>query len=185
MNIAANSALPGEPLANPYTAADVEAILLEHGWLDTSATVGERAREWIPRAAALLGPQAADRAALTELLGLCFHYDALEILRAPATHAVLAREGARTVIRALALETIGGQPVDSDRFRGLIEAIKERVPYRSRMLFHPIRLALTGRVGEGELDRVILLLDEGAGAEGLATIKGVRQRMLEFCRAFE
>jgi hypothetical protein len=182
---AANSALPGEPRANPYTAAEVEAILLEHSWLDTSTTVGERAKEWIPRAAALLGPQAADRAALTELLGLCFHYDALEILRAPATHAVLAREGARTVIRALALETIGGQPVDSDRFRGLIEAIKERVPYRSRMLFHPIRLALTGRVGEAELDRVILLLDEGAGAEGLASIKGVRQRMLEFCRAFE
>jgi len=185
MNIAANSALPGEPLANSHTAADVEAILLERSWLDASARVSERAREWSARAAVLLGPQAADRAELAELLSLCFHYDAVEILRVPATHAVLAREGARTVIRELALETIGGRPVDSDRFRSLIEAIKERVPYRSRMLFHPIRLALTGRVGEGELDRVILLLDEGAGAEGLACIKGVRQRMLEFCRAFE
>jgi hypothetical protein len=185
MNIAANSALPGEPLANSHTAADVEAILLERSWLDASARVSERAREWSARAAVLLGPQAADRAELAELLSLCFHYDAVEILRAPATHAVLAREGARTVIRELALETIGGRPVDSDRFRSLMEAIKERVPYRSRMLFHPIRLALTGRVGEGELDRVILLLDEGAGAEGLACIKGVRQRMLEFCRAFE
>jgi len=31
-----------EAQANPYAAADVEATLLERGWLDTSASVSDR-----------------------------------------------------------------------------------------------------------------------------------------------
>lgn len=181
---AGHSAPSGEPLPNPYGPADVEAILVERGWLDVSLCSGS-AQEWITLAARLLGPQVADRASLSRLLSLCFDYDAASILRASATHTVLAREGARDVIRALAMETIATEHVDSDRFRAIVEAVKARVPYRSRLLFHPIRLALTGRAGEGELDRVILLLDAGATASGLAPIKSVRRRMLEFCAALD
>jgi len=173
----------GEPRANPYVASDVEAILVERGWLDISLRC--EAQEWITLAVRLLGPHASDRAALGELVSLCFEYDARSILSAAATHAVLAREGAREVIRALALETIAAEPVDSDRFRMIVEAIKARVPYRSRLLFHPIRLTLTGRAGEGELDRVILLLDAAAHTLGLAPVKTVRRRILEFCSTLD
>jgi hypothetical protein len=51
-------------------------------------------------------------------------------------------------------------------------------------LFHPIRLALAGRAGEGELDRVILLLDEAAGAFPLG-VKTARNRILEFCASLD
>ncbi len=34
--------------------------------------------------------------------------------------------------------------------------MKAALPYRGRELFYPIRLALAGRAGDGELDRVIL-----------------------------
>src|SRR5216684_3296790 len=54
-----------------------------------------------------------------------------------------------------------------------------------RELFHPIRLALAGRAGEGELDRVILLLDEGAGASFAVRVKSARERILEFCSALD
>jgi len=48
-----------------------------------------------------------------------------------------------------------------------------------------IRLALAGRAGEGEFDRVILLLDAAAKLPFAAPVKGTRQRMLEFCAALD
>jgi hypothetical protein len=52
-------------------------------------------------------------------------------------------------------------------------------------MFHPIRLALAGRAGEGELDRVILLLDAAAALDFAVPVKGARRRMLEFCAALD
>jgi len=51
-------------------------------------------------------------------------------------------------------------------------------------LFHPIRLALAGRAGEGELDRVILLLDEAAGAEFAVAGENGTGTILEFARGW-
>jgi len=180
----APSPLDIEPLReNLFSPADVETILPEHGWLAADAQLAPETRDWLARAAAYLGPHCADRAALASLLSLIFCYNAAESLALPASHAVLTREGARDVIRELAREILGGESVDSDRFKAIIESLKSRVISRSRHLFHPIRLALAGRAGEGELDRVILLLDSAASAPGLAPVKSTRQRMLEFCAA--
>ncbi len=166
---------------NLFTSADVSEILQERGWLGTADSVETFA--WRERAAALLGPHAASRDELAELLALVFYYDAREILQQVESHLVLAREGARLVIRHLALLVFQGGEVDSDRFKEIITALKGRVLFSGRGLFHPIRLALAGRPGEGELDRVILLLDSAVRAG--FPVKGTRQRMLEFCAALD
>jgi hypothetical protein len=98
---------------------------------------------------------------------------------------VLAREGARQVIRVLATEILKGGPVDSNRLKEIVAAIKTALPYSSREIFHPLRVALAGRLGGGELDRVVLLLDRAAQAEGLTPVKTVRTRILEFCAALD
>jgi anticodon-binding protein len=184
-----SSALPSAtPLApSEFTAADIEAILRERGWMGEgqSRAQSEAIRGWIERAAALLGPHAVDRGALADLLGLIFHYDAAELLRKAASQEVMMRTGAREVVRELANRVLDGDEIDSDRFQEVIDAMKEAVPYRSRALFHPIRLALAGRAGEGKLDRVILLLDAAAKIEFAAPVKGMRRRMLEFCAALD
>jgi hypothetical protein len=182
---AANPVSSSEPRENLFSASDIEEILRERGWIESNAALGESLRRWLERAAFLLGPQAADRAALADLLALVFNYDAAASLQAPASHAVLIREGARDVIRELALAVLEGSAVDSERFKVIITGIKSRVPYSGRELFYPVRLALAGRVGGGELDRVILLLDDAAATAGLAPVKNVRRRMLEFCAALE
>jgi len=140
---------------------------------------------WLSRASDLLGPQSKDRAALVELLQLVFEFDATAALAVRANHDVLAREGARDVIRELANRILEGGGVESDRFKEIVESMKQAVPWRSRAMFHPIRLALTGRAGEGELDRVILLLDSAAKLAFAAPVKGTRQRILEFCAALD
>lgn len=170
-------------IANPFTGSDVVSILSEKNWLTAEPSAAQLA--WCERAAALLGPHAADRAALSDLLGLVFHYDAREILERVESHAVLARYAARDVLRELALLLLEGRPLDSDRFKEIITALKERLEIRGRELFHPIRLALAGRSGEGELDRVILLLDEAAVLAFASPVKSTRERILEFCSALD
>jgi hypothetical protein len=170
--------------ASDFTAEDVAAILRENGWLVPSTEVPDDTDllPWLTRAAELLGPYANKRA---ELLKLIFRYDAAEILREHESQAVLARSGAREVIRQLASLILEGGDVNSDRFKEIIEAMKASTPYRSRELFQPIRLALAGCSGTGELDRVILLLDGAARLDFVVTVKSTRQRMLEFCAALD
>ncbi|HXY26058.1 MAG TPA: hypothetical protein VEI73_15485 [Candidatus Acidoferrum sp.] len=167
--------------ANPFTYADISAILSERGWLKTAPTPEIEA--WCGHAAAILGGHAADRSALSELLALIFSYDAGEILAHVESHEVLARYGARDVVRQVALFLLEGGPLNSERFKELIAKLKQEMELRGRELFHPIRLALAGRAGEGELDRVILLLDEAAALPFAVPVKSARSRILEFCAA--
>jgi hypothetical protein len=133
----------------------------------------------------MLGGHAADRAALADLLGLVFQYDAREIISRVESHVVLSRYAARDVLRELALLLLDGAPLDSERFKLIITQLKEGMDLRWRELFHPIRLALAGRAGEGVLDRVILLLDEAAGVSFSVAVKSARTRIVEFCAALD
>lgn len=168
---------------NPYTADDVLSILREQNWLTGDATPEHQA--FCERAASLLGHFANDRLGLLELLRLIFTFDAAQILRSPEAHAVLSRYAARDVIRLLALFLLDPVPFTSDRFKEVVTQLKEKLELRGRDLFHPIRLSLAGRPGEGELDRVILLVDEAAALPFAVPIKSVRTRILDFCSALD
>jgi hypothetical protein len=174
--------------ASSFTSENVAGILHERGWLNSGGATAElqtALQTWFARAAELLGPHAADREGLENLLALVFDYDAGAILREPSNQAVLAREGARDVIRELANRVLAGGDVDSDRLKQVVDAMKGALPYRSRDMFHPIRVALAGAAGGGELDRVILLLDTAAKLPFATPVKGTRRRMLEFCAALD
>ena len=168
---------------NPYAVADVLAILFENQWLSQEPTPEQSA--WAERAAQLLGHYAENREGLGKLLCLVFHYDAAEILATSEAHTVLSRCAAREIIRDLALLLLDAAPFTSDRFKEIVAELKEKLEVRSRDLFHPIRLSLAGRIGEGELDRIILLLDEAATLPFAVPVKSVRTRILEFCSALD
>jgi hypothetical protein len=169
--------------ANPFTGTDVLGILRERAWL-----AGEASHEqhvWCERAASMLGGHATDRGGLGEMLRLVFQYDAREIISRVESHVVLSRYAARDVLRQVALLLLDGAALTSERFKEIVTALKEGMELRGRELFHPIRLALAGRAGEGELDRVILLLDEAAALSFAVPVKSARARILEFCSALD
>src|SRR3974390_1884538 len=157
---------------NPFTRGDVLSILREQSWFAADPSPEHLA--FAERAASLLGHFVLDRAGLEQLLRLVFTYDATLSLQTPEAHAVLTRYAARDVIRELALFLLNPAPFTSDRFKEVVTLLKERLDIRGRDLFHPIRLALTGRSGEGELDRVILLVDEAAPLPFPGPIKSLR-----------
>ena len=170
-------------VVNPFTAEDVLRILRQRGWLLAEATPEQNA--WCERAASMLGPHAPAPAAFAELLQLIFHYDAGELMARVENHAILSRYAARDVIRQFGLALLDGAPLTSERFKEIITDLKDRMELRGRELFHPIRLALAGLAGEGELDRVILLLDEAAALAFAVPVKSARMRILEFCSVLD
>jgi len=171
------------PAPNRFSAADISEILRAHGWLDARASAEQAA--WCERAAAFLGPKSADAGALEDLLSLVFHYEAWEILATIDGHIVLSRYAARDVIRNLANLLLDPAPLTTARFNEIVDALKSGLDIRGRELFHPLRLALAGRSGEGELDRVVLLLDEAAAARFPAAVKSARTRIIEFCSTLD
>ena len=171
------------PHPNPFSATDIIALLHENHWLTTTPTPEHLT--WADRAAKILGHYAEDRAALAHLLRPVFHYDAAEILQSPDAQAAVSRYAARDVIRQLALLVLEPAPFTSERFKEVATYLKETCGVRSRDLFNPIRLSLAGRTGEGELDRVILLVDEAAALPFAVPVKSVRTRILEFCSALD
>ena len=171
------------PLANPFSSQDVLQILREQRWLESDPSPEQTA--WCKRAAALLGSHAADHAALADLLSLVFRYDASAILATVDAHVILSRYAARDVLRRLAILLLAGGPLTPERFQEIVTDLKEKLEVRGRELFHPLRLALAGRSGEGELDRVILLLDAAAVANFTRPVKAPRARIIEFCAALD
>jgi glutamyl/glutaminyl-tRNA synthetase len=169
--------------SNAFTARDVMEILRAQGWLLDDASPAQFA--WCERAVALLGPHVTDRRSLADLLNPVFQYNAQELLAKVESHAVLARYAARDVLRHLALLLLDGTPLTSERFKEIVNALKATLGIGSREIFHPIRLALAGRAGEGELDRVILLLDEASAASFAMPVKSAHERILEFCAALD
>jgi nondiscriminating glutamyl-tRNA synthetase len=171
------------PAENKFSTADVLEILGDHNWLISAPS--EQQNAWCQRAAALLGPKSSELAALDNLLSLIFQYDAQEILATMDAHVVLSRYAARDVIRKLANQLLDPAPLTTGRFNEIVDALKSELGIRGRELFHPLRLALAGHSGEGELDRVILLLDDAAAAGFPAAVKSARTRIIEFCSALD
>jgi len=178
-------------LSTVFTAEQVRAIAERRGWLPSTSrsadevSVAGEYDEWLAEAAKLLGPQAADEAALEALLERVFQYDARANLARAGNQAVMAREGARQVLRELAAQVLDSREVNSDRYKEIVAALKERTARRGQELFHPVRLALAGHAGEGEFDRVILLLDSAARLGWTVRVKSCRERILEFCGALD
>jgi nondiscriminating glutamyl-tRNA synthetase len=121
-------------------------------------------------------------------LAVVFQYDAVSALRDPTIAAEMRDDGARAVVTALAEELAAAPRLDRERFRAIANQVKARTGQKGRALFHPIRLALTGRAEGPELDLAVPAIDRGAElppASGIPKILGNRERAAAFIKALE
>jgi glutamyl-tRNA synthetase/nondiscriminating glutamyl-tRNA synthetase len=92
-------------------------------------------------------------------------------------------DGPRAVVRALAEVLAEAPRLDRDRFRAAANEVKTRTGQKGKALFHPIRVALTGRAEGPELDLAIPSIDGGADLPvdaGIPAILGCRERAAAF-----
>jgi glutamyl/glutaminyl-tRNA synthetase len=114
---------------------------------------------------------------------LLFEYDAEAALQEPSILAEMRDPGARSVALALAEELASQPRLDRERFRALVHRVKTKTGLKAKALFHPIRIALTGRADGPELDLAVPAIDRGADLPpeaGLPVVIGCRERATSF-----
>jgi nondiscriminating glutamyl-tRNA synthetase len=112
-------------------------------------------------------------------LSFLFDFDAARALGDDAIRAELETAEARAVLKALSAELAAAPRLNRDDFRALAARVRATTGQKGRALFHPIRLALTGRGDGPELDLAIPAIDRGAElprSAGLPTVVGNRER---------
>lgn len=118
-------------------------------------------------------------------LAFLFDYDAARTLADARVRDEMSGEGARAVAAALAEELAVASRLDREHFRAVANRVKARTGQKAKALFHPIRVALTGRVEGPELDLAVPAIDSGADLPedaGIPAILGCRERADRFVR---
>jgi glutamyl/glutaminyl-tRNA synthetase len=119
-------------------------------------------------------------------LALLFDFSPERALAEARIRDELAAADARSVVSALADELAGAARLDRESFRAAANRVKARTGQKGRGLFHPIRLALTGRAEGPELDLAVPAIDRGAELppdSGIPTVVGCRERAAAFAHA--
>jgi glutamyl-tRNA synthetase len=121
-------------------------------------------------------------------LSFLFDFDPERALADPEIHGEMHAQSAQAVVRALADRLRAAPRLDRDTFRAIANEIKVKTGQKTKALFHPIRIALTGRAQGPELDLAIPAIDRGADLlrdTGFPKILGCRERAASFIRALD
>jgi len=121
-------------------------------------------------------------------LGFLFDFSPTRALEDPIVRDELSRPEPRAVIAALARELASGPRLDRDRFREAAARVKAATGQKGKALFHPIRVALTGRSDGPELDLAVPAIDRGAelsSGAGVPAVIGNRERAAAFADALQ
>ncbi|MGC4080984.1 MAG: glutamate--tRNA ligase [Vicinamibacterales bacterium] len=119
-------------------------------------------------------------------LSVLFDFSPESALANESIRAEMAADGARAVVRVLAEELANAPRLDRDAFRAAANVVKAKTGQKGKNLFHPIRIALTGRAEGPELDLAVPAIDRGAelhSTAGIPTIVGCRERAAAFALA--
>ncbi len=119
-------------------------------------------------------------------LRFLFDYSPETVLDDPAVAAELEDPAVQRVVATLADVLAGAPRLDRERFRAAAAEVRAQTGQKGKALFHPIRLALTGRPEGPELDLAVPAIDLGAElppGTGVPPILGCRERAATFARA--
>ena len=170
-------------LAAPERLVDLSLPFLR----ERSMVVGEvstLAREWLLFIVPALATSLDRLSQVPERLETIFSFDAADSMARDDIRAELASDAARAVVTALA-EDLATTPrlADKEIFRAAAARVREKTKQKGRALFHPIRVALTGRAEGPELDLLVPAIEratELSPASGLQKVTGCRERAAAF-----
>src|SRR5271165_5727033 len=141
----------------------------------------ERTRAWFAKVVALLGPSVDKLEQLPERARLIFHYDAAAALAAPDNTEVLSGPKTREVLATFAeLVENDPTPMTPERFKAVVNEVKEKTGAKGKDLFHPVRIVFTGSHSGPEFDKLIPILEEGSQLQLPQHVKNVRERLTAF-----
>ena len=119
-------------------------------------------------------------------LAFLFDFSAEAALTDPQVRDEMTADGGRAVVRALADALADAPRLDKESFRAIANQVKTKTGQKAKGLFHPIRIALTGRSDGPELDLAVPAIDRGAElpeSAGMPKVVGNRERAAAFALA--
>lgn len=142
------SANPG-PAEIEWFESVVEAVL---GYVDKLRDIGEASR-------------------------LIFDFEPARDLEDPAVLEVLSQPGATEVIGILESLLSARHELDVAGYKEIVQEVKRLTGQKGKALFHPIRVAITGRASGPELDKLVPILETGSRLPLPTVVTGVRDRV--------
>ena len=162
-------------LALPYYART--------GWLPGDELPSDIHR-WMRRVVAAVQPGIDFLSLFPPRTRLVFDYKPEHYLKIPESREAMERTGARDVLRAFGQRALAESWLTPERFREVVEVVKQETGFSGRALWQPIRVALTGLPFGPEVDELVLIFERGHELDLPVEVKSCRQRVLEFCSIF-
>ena len=131
----------------------VEAVLKN---LDTLSELGKDSRQAAPQTVGQIGAR--------DVTGVIFEYDPKLWEHDPELYEepFLEQDSVRKVLAAFIPKALASNDFNYQKFREITKAVQKETGYKGRDLFHPIRVALTGKASGPELEKLIPIIEEGA-----------------------
>jgi glutamyl-tRNA synthetase/nondiscriminating glutamyl-tRNA synthetase len=173
-------------MADPARIAELSIPYFRQAGVEMSPD--DRGVEFLARAMAMATASVDRLDQVPARLAFLFEYAPEPTLADAQVREEMRREGSRAVVIALAEELAGAPRLDREKFRAVANQVKARTGQSAKALFHPIRVALTGRAEGPELDLAIPAIDRGADLPrdaGIPAIVGCRERAAAFIAALE
>ncbi|MDE3201182.1 MAG: glutamate--tRNA ligase [Acidobacteriota bacterium] len=139
----------------------------------------ERREKWFAALLALFVPQVDHLDELPDRTAFVFGYDSDQARADHENAEVLAADSARTVLSELGARARAHSGILSpEEFKGWLNDIKSATGIKGKELFHPARIAITGRHSGPDFDKLIPLIEEGTLLA--LGIPGVLDRIVRF-----
>lgn len=153
-------------LALPY--------FIERGWI--SPENSEPVQAWLEEVIEALLKYVNKLEDLVKEADLIFTFEPERDLAEPAVEEALSQAGAGVVIREFHDLIQKHERLDLETYKKIVGEIKKTTGHKGQHLFHPIRVALTGRSSGFELDRLIPILEKGERLDLPVRILPARER---------
>lgn len=168
--------LKAKPLDELVTA--VLPYLQRAGRLPTP--VDTATREWLRRVVDAVLTHLEHLSQIVEETRIIFEYELSTALAYPEVQEVVEDPGALDVLARLGQELADVPEVTTETFRAAAARVREQTGRKGRALFHPIRVALTGRPSGPELDKLVPIYEIGSTLPLPQPIPSVRERLRTF-----
>lgn len=99
-----------------------------------------------------------------DVAGVVFEYDPRSWEHDPGLYEsqFIEQKPVREVLAAFIPEVLAIPALTYEKFREVAQAVQKKTGHKGRELFHPIRVALTGKASGPELAKLIPVIEEGA-----------------------
>ncbi len=153
------------------------------GYLPAAPSAG--VAQWFSKVIALLAPSVNKLDELPARTQLIFHVDPVAALSAADNAEVLALPKANDVLSEF-LQKIeaDNDAMTPERFKAIVNEVKEKTGAKGKELFHPIRIVITGSHSGPEFDKLIPILEEGSQLDLPTHVMNVRERVQAFRAAW-